>query len=303
MAGVSCADGGGVTSSAPTNPPDPAGRLRAVLGNVRPPGSPRRAVPSAPDGSLADTIWGAKAADPQLDQTEPAPDETGAEALLTDATSQPSPAQRLLRLGREHSRTIAVIMVVALVLTGTRLMAAQGHDVAQPQPSPVISPAATSTTSPTPTPPPNIRVHVFGAVTMPGVVTLPSHARVSDAIQAAGGLSDQADAAELNLAAPVPDGAQIIIGTRAEPRGELRTATAPGTQATGSSGEAASPTLDLNTATAQQLETLPGVGPVTAQAIIDWRSAHDRFTRIEELQEVDGIGPKTYARIAPLVHV
>lgn len=212
---------------------------------------------------------------------------------------------RILRLGRAHAGTIGVILVVALVLAGTRLMAAQGHDVPLAEPTPVITPALPSpSTSPSPSPPP-VRVHVFGAVVAPGVVTLTAGARVADAIAAAGGLNAEADCAELNLAAPVPDGAQIVIGTAAGPRGELRTDPQSGSVGGGTAGGggAAAPTVNLNTATAQQLESLPGVGPVTAGRIIAWRDSHGGFTRIEELQEVDGIGPKTYAQLAPLVRV
>jgi competence protein ComEA len=125
-----------------------------------------------------------------------------------------------------------------------------------------------------------------------------------EAIRAAGGLAPGADPAQLNLAALVPDGAQIIVGTASQPFGELRTAPAAPSAAaiTGDSGQPAAQ-LNLNTATAEQLDGLPGVGPVTAQHILDWRTAHGPFTRVEELQEVDGIGPKTYAEIAPHVRV
>lgn len=147
----------------------------------------------------------------------------------------------------------------------------------------------------------------MGAVVEPGVVSIPAGSRVGDALAAAGGLREDADCAELNLAAEVPDGAQIMIGTLDDPRGELRTGqSAPSGGAggaAGSGGGAASTLVNLNTAGAAQLETLPGVGPVMAQRIIDWRTTNGGFTRVEELQEVDGIGAKTYARLAPLVQV
>lgn len=213
--------------------------------------------------------------------------------------------QRVVGLARAHAGTLGVVLVVALVLAGTRLMAAQGHDLPAAPATPILTPAAASSAdaSKSPSPPP-LRVHVLGAVVAPGVVTLPTGARVTDAIAAVGGLTPDADCRELNLAALVPDGAQILIGTRAEPRGELRTEEQAGSRGGGTgTGGGSSPTLNLNTATTQQLESLPGIGPVTAQRIIAWRDSHGRFTRIEELQEVDGIGPKTYASLAPLVHV
>ena len=97
----------------------------------------------------------------------------------------------------------------------------------------------------------------------------------------------------------VVDGSQVVIGTRGKPRGEVRGD--GGDAGAGSPGETA--TVSLNTATLEQLDTLPGVGPVTAQKILDWRKLHGRFSAVTELQEVDGIGPKTYADIAPNVRV
>ena len=142
-------------------------------------------------------------------------------------------------------------------------------------------------------------VHVLGAVSDPGLVRLPENSRVQDAIDAAGGLTGRADPGELNLAQPLADGQQLVIGTKGDPAGEVR----DGGESGAGSGASATATLDLNRANQVQLEELPGVGPVTAQAILTWREQHGRFSRIEELQEVDGIGPKTYAQIAPHVRV
>ena len=145
-------------------------------------------------------------------------------------------------------------------------------------------------------------MHVLGAVKRPGLVRLPEPARVQDAIDRAGGLRPGADLGDLNLAQVLGDGQQVMIGQRSDSgqeRGsELRDAGSPASPGTGGP---ASPTaqVDLNAATAAQLETLPGVGPVTAAKIIAWREEHGRFSRVEELQEIDGIGPKTYAELAP----
>jgi competence protein ComEA len=148
-----------------------------------------------------------------------------------------------------------------------------------------------------------IVVHVLGAVRRPGLVRLPEGSRVQDAIDAAGGLLPSADPAEINLAQPLGDGQQVYIGTTAHPSGEVRQTGAGGSGATTAGGGETGGQIDLNSATASQLDTLPGVGPVTAERIIAWRTEHRRFSRVEELQEVDGIGPKTYAQIAPHVRV
>jgi competence protein ComEA len=130
------------------------------------------------------------------------------------------------------------------------------------------------------------------------VVELPDGAIVRDAIDAAGGLVEGADAALLNLAAALSDGSQVVIGTAEEPLGEVR-GEAGGGGAPGGGGDGAA--IDLNAATAAELEALPGVGPVTASAIVAWREENGRFTSVDELQEISGIGPKTLEKLRPLV--
>ena len=158
-------------------------------------------------------------------------------------------------------------------------------------------------------------MHVLGAVRRPGVVSLPERARVSDALEAAGGLKADADPAELNLAQLLADGQQVVVGTAKRPSGQVRDgagttgSTGSGAGDSGSSGSGsrsgpgAASQVDLNRATLAQLEELPGVGPVTAAKILAWRDEHSQFSRVEELQEIDGIGPKTYAQLAPRVRV
>ncbi len=125
---------------------------------------------------------------------------------------------------------------------------------------------------------------------------------MADAIAAAGGATPRADLSLLNLAHPVVDGEQVRV-----PRpGELVTSSgAEGTGAPGASpgGSGSSPLVNLNTADLAALDTLPGVGPVLAQRIIDWRAEHGRFTAVEELGEVSGIGDKLYAQLQPKVTV
>jgi len=137
-------------------------------------------------------------------------------------------------------------------------------------------------------------VSVVGSVARPGLVTLPSGSRVADAVSAAGGLVPPADQASVNLAAVVTDGQQIVVGAPGTP------GASPGTAA----GAAAAPggKLNLNTATAAELDALPGVGPVLAQRIVDHRD-QGPFTSVDQLDDVPGIGPARAAELAKLVTV
>ncbi len=138
-----------------------------------------------------------------------------------------------------------------------------------------------------------VTVDVSGRVRRPGVVTLPAGARVIDALHEAGGARPHADLDSVNLARVLADGEQIVIGRRGASAATGMAASAAATQpATGS-------LVNLNTATEEQLESLSGVGPVTAQKILAWRTAHGSFSSLDELLEVDGIGPKTLAELAP----
>ncbi len=142
-------------------------------------------------------------------------------------------------------------------------------------------------------------VDVDGAVRRPGVVTLPDGSRVIDAIEAAGGSAPKADTEGLNLAQVLMDGEQVVV-----PRRGLRGQAASGVTDPPASGVSESPGLvNLNTATATELEELPGIGPVLAAAIVDWRTQNGGFTSVEQLEEVSGIGPTTFAELAPLVRV
>lgn len=149
-------------------------------------------------------------------------------------------------------------------------------------PSALGSPAATG----------NVVVDVTGKVRRPGVATLPAGSRVIDAIRHAGGARGGADLTTLNLARVLLDGEQILVGVPGGPA------------SAGSAGPAATPgagggQVSLNQASLEQLESLPGVGPVTAQKIIDFRTAHGSFGAVDELLDVDGIGDKTLAELAP----
>jgi competence protein ComEA len=211
------------------------------------------------------------------------------------------PRQRFDRL---HVGVIGALLVLGLVTAGGLLLRARPVAVASPGEVVTVATPIPTAASSTPLPVKSaakIVVHVLGAVRHPGLVRLPESSRVQDAIDAAGGLTHQADPGELNLAQLLSDGQQVLIGTAPHPAGEVREQRGSGGGA--GTGPAAKGALDLNRASQSQLEELPEVGPVTAEAILAWRQEHGRFTRIEELQEVDGIGPKTYAQLAPHVRV
>ena len=146
---------------------------------------------------------------------------------------------------------------------------------------------------------PLVVVDVAGAVRRPGLYRLSQGARVADAIARAGGPTRRADRALVNLAALLADGEQILIPSRAGPG-----AAAPASSAAagGSSGVPAGP-VHLNSATAEQLDALPGVGPATAQAIVEWRRQHGRFRSVQDLLEVRGIGPAKFGALRPMVNV
>ncbi len=139
-----------------------------------------------------------------------------------------------------------------------------------------------------------IVVSVVGLVARPGLVTLPEGSRVADAVAAAGGLLPDADPASVNLAAVVADGEQVAVGVP----GAVTAAAAGGT--TGASG---SGPVDLNAATAADLDALPGIGPVLAQRIVEHREHSGPFRTVEQLDDVPGIGPATYAELGELVTV
>jgi len=147
-------------------------------------------------------------------------------------------------------------------------------------------------------------VHVVGAVRHPGVVELPAGSRVADAVAAVGGLTRRGDPASVNLARPAVDGEQVVVGRRGAP-GTALPAPAAGAPAIPGAPSPAAPTapVDLNTATLEQLDGLPGIGPVLAQRILDWRSTNGRFSTVEELGEVSGIGEATLGDLRPLVTV
>jgi competence protein ComEA len=157
-----------------------------------------------------------------------------------------------------------------------------------PRPSDAAPVAATTPTG-------TVTVDVTGKVRRPGIAALDAGARVVDALEAAGGARPGVDLSGLNLARVLVDGEQVVVGAPA-PTG-LEVAAVP------SPGAVGAPLVDLNTASQTELEALPEVGPVTAQAILSWRTEHGGFTAVDELLEVDGIGDATLEQLAPYVTV
>ena len=168
----------------------------------------------------------------------------------------------------------------------------------------VLGAGTTTTAAPLPLPPaagagvtglPSSRVvvDVVGAVRRPGLYRLAQGSRIADALTRAGGATAKADLAQVNLAAPLADGEQVVVPRRGA-------GVAPAGAGSGSAAGAAAP-VQLSTATLEQLDSLPGVGPVTAQKILDYRQKHGAFQSVDELDAVPGIGPKRLEQLHELV--
>jgi competence protein ComEA len=144
-------------------------------------------------------------------------------------------------------------------------------------------------------PPRDLVVHVAGAVLQPGLYRLPDGSRIDDAIAEAGGAKPRAALELVNLAAPLADGQQVVVPLR----GGGGAPAVGGSEAT--AGAVPGGKVHLNSATLEQLDTLPGVGPITGQQILDYRSANGAFQSVDELDAVPGIGPATLEQLRPLV--
>jgi competence protein ComEA len=144
-----------------------------------------------------------------------------------------------------------------------------------------------------------INVHVAGAVRRPGLYRLSPGARIQDAVDRAGGATRRGDLDGVNLAQKVTDGQQVLVPEA----GAAAAAATAGASTAGPPGTTAGAVIDLNSATAEQLETLDGVGPATAAKILEYRASHGPFRAVGDLSAVSGIGPKKLAAIRPRVRV
>jgi competence protein ComEA len=310
--------------------PEPAGIAEAdLLGpdGVWPP--PRSAEGSRLDPPTVPTLLaGTPQAQPRAGPRRPlarlVPDELG--GIAADASFPPAPEPlgrvggALRRLapaswrgarvdpGRPGATALALVAAVAAVV------AAVGVWFERPRAEPVpdlpavtvsaaetAAPAAPATTAAVPTAPPApLVVSVSGKVHRPGLVEVPAGARVADVLDAAGGALPGTDLSGLNLARRVTDGEQVAVGVPAAP--DAAPAAPPSARAPATGG-APTGKVDLNVATVEQLDALPGVGPVMAQRILEWRARHGRFTRVEQLREIEGIGERRLAQLREMVTV
>jgi competence protein ComEA len=202
---------------------------------------------------------------------------------------------RMPDISRARALAYLGAVIAALVVGGRFLVGSDGGEAtASAQPTATLAahelePAGTVTSGPEQA---VLVVHVAGAVRHPGIYEVPDGSRVDDAIAAAGGAKRGAKLQLLNLAAPLSDGQQVLVPGPG----------AAGDSATSAPGVAATPPpVDLNTASLEELDTLPGVGPVTAQRILDYRSEHGPFASVDELDAVPGIGPARLEQLRELV--
>jgi competence protein ComEA len=284
--------------------PDEATRARlALLARRDPAPDPALDAPAPPRAVAEPRPGGWVPGPPTPDDRSPVPDEAdpadplsvrdralaSAVAAYTAAYGHPLEAESMAPTGHRWAtpgRVTASAVVLLVALGGLVVARAAQHSpgavVALEEEAPSVPEAAGIGET--------VVVHVVGQVGRPGLVTLPVGARVAEAIEAAGGAGVEADLSSVNLARIVTDGEQILVPRPGEVPPEA--ASAPG-----------SDPVDLNAASPATLETLPRIGPVLAQRIVDWRTDHGRFTSVDELAEVSGIGPALLDGVRDLVTV
>jgi competence protein ComEA len=208
---------------------------------------------------------------------------------------------------------IVAQLIVALLIFAAGFGAATLRYQSRPVPIEIIPPAPTATPLPAPTVAP-IRVHMSGQVAQPGVYTLPPDSIVEQGVQAAGGFTDLADTPAINLAQPLQDGMQVYVpGFGENLVGEnlvgqasgvpVRSGGTIGIGGVSNDQSVAQELVNINAASVAELETLPGIGPVTAQDIVDYRAANGLFASIEAIMDVPGIGEGKFAQIQELITV
>jgi competence protein ComEA len=184
-------------------------------------------------------------------------------------------------VSRRRAIVLVAVLLAALVLAGRWVGGAGGHGAGDAAASAPIVAAK-------PAPAKLLVVHVVGAVRRPGLYRLPDGARVADAVARAGGATRRAELSLINLAAPLADGAQVAVPRR-------------GAAVAGADGSSPAAPVSLSSATLEQLDALPGVGPTTAQKILDYRTQHGAFRSVDELDAIPGIGPARLEQLRELV--
>lgn len=259
------------------------------------------------------------------------PPDTDVDPFWHDAFSgRPPLLERVAALARPlRSWLVGAVGIACVAGVGWWLLRPGAPPIESALPAAEAAPAAGAAVSgsgattvpaaaPTSTTTPPVVVQAAGAVAEPGVYTLDAGARVDDLVRAAGGLTEAADGDRVNLAAPVADGERIWVPSRGEQAppdviagtggGSVLASPSDGTGGSttdggGGTGPTPATPLDLNQATAEQLDGLPGVGPATATAILAYRDEHGRFGSVEELLDVRGIGDAKLEQLRPLVRV
>lgn len=213
-------------------------------------------------------------------------------AALRDARWEP---------GRPGALMLSLVALLVAVIAAVGVW--WDRPVPVPAPTlPLVAPVEAPEPAASGTAAPELVVSVVGRVARPGLIRLPDGARVADALDAVGGALPDTDLVGLNLARRLTDGEQVLVGVAPPPGQPVDGAGLNGSASlNGSAGS--SSMVDLNSATLEQLDSLPGVGPVTAQRILDWRAAHGRFRSVDQLREVSGIGEARFAQLKELVRV
>ncbi|MGW1679604.1 helix-hairpin-helix domain-containing protein [Saccharopolyspora sp. NPDC002376] len=189
------------------------------------------------------------------------------------------------RVDPGRAGVLALALVAAVLLVGVIALTWTSRSVADPAPPPVLPPPLPETTAADP----ELVVSVVGKVNSPGLVTVEPGSRVADAVEAAGGALPDTDLTGLNLARRLTDGEQLYVAVPVPAQAQ--------------SGKDGDGKVDLNTATEEQLDELPGVGEVTAKRIVQWRTEHGGFDSVDQLREVGGIGVSRFSRLRELVRV
>jgi competence protein ComEA len=199
-----------------------------------------------------------------------------------------------LPITRTQAIVLAAIAVSVALVVGRVLLPAGGATAAAPVELRVSSGGRNAAAADGGASAPRLVVHVVGAVRRPGLYRLRAGSRVADAVEQAGGAAPAADVSLVNLAAPLADGQQVVVPSRVPAAGAGGVGVSPGSS--GPEGP-----VHLNTASMAELDELPGIGPVTAQKIVDFREQHGAFSSVEDLDAIPGIGPAKVEQLRELV--